>query len=424
MENIERSVDNPPSDISQNSKLAPKKFCCNFSLKKIAFCFGFLLLAFVAFQFYQTKTLKPISCGGDWSYNVKCSFGTTCQSIEEGPLSGGLCKPYLSPLFDSFSSKSTKVDEKEKIVKETPAPILAPKDFPKIIGIKKVDTDKYIINTTTFPKSMWLCIQDDYYSKPDNKTCNSGSLFWYPKQDFYINSDNTALRLYSDSEQTQLYDEVLALDLKSDQIRIAKLSNICGNIEHNSQNGNYSIKDTRLLTKPGWQNLIPFINKEACVQGEFYPDTSSIRVYFVEEANKTTDTSTPAKIGASWKTYTNIDGKYSIKYPSDKEPQIKESVDKKNLIITMTNGDISISAKENPKRLTTKEWELERSKQSLDYYTSIKDRNIGNNIFTEIQPKTGMPYKLISDLKNERIFMIFGNITELDQILSTFQFAN
>ena len=74
--------------------------------------------------------------------------------------------------------------------------------------------------------------------------------------------------------------------------------------------------------------------------------------------------------------------------------------------------------------LTTKEWELERSKQSLDYYTSIKDRNIGNNIFTEIQPKTGMPYKLISDLKNERIFMIFANITELDQILSTFQFAN
>jgi len=61
MENIERSVDNPPSDISQNLKPDSKKYCCNFSFKKIILFFGVLLLAFVAFQFYQTRTLKPTS---------------------------------------------------------------------------------------------------------------------------------------------------------------------------------------------------------------------------------------------------------------------------------------------------------------------------------------------------------------------------
>lgn len=39
---------------------------------------------------------KSISCGGDWSYNVRCPLGTYCRSLGQSPQAGGLCTPYLS----------------------------------------------------------------------------------------------------------------------------------------------------------------------------------------------------------------------------------------------------------------------------------------------------------------------------------------
>lgn len=36
---------------------------------------------------------KSISCGGDWSYNVKCPLGTYCKPLNQGPLAGGVCTP-------------------------------------------------------------------------------------------------------------------------------------------------------------------------------------------------------------------------------------------------------------------------------------------------------------------------------------------
>jgi len=60
------------------------------------------------FSLYQRFSKETLSCGGDWSYNVRCPIGTYCQSLGQGPLAGGLCKPFLSPLFDIFNkSEST-----------------------------------------------------------------------------------------------------------------------------------------------------------------------------------------------------------------------------------------------------------------------------------------------------------------------------
>ncbi|OGY14863.1 MAG: hypothetical protein A3A58_01140 [Candidatus Blackburnbacteria bacterium RIFCSPLOWO2_01_FULL_41_27] len=63
-----------------------------------------ILLTIVARQFflYKQSVNQPVGCGGDWSYNVKCGTGTSCKSLGQGPLAGGTCEPYLSPLFDKF----------------------------------------------------------------------------------------------------------------------------------------------------------------------------------------------------------------------------------------------------------------------------------------------------------------------------------
>ena len=37
---------------------------------------------------------QTISCGGDWSYDVKCPLGTYCKSLNQGPLAGGICTPF------------------------------------------------------------------------------------------------------------------------------------------------------------------------------------------------------------------------------------------------------------------------------------------------------------------------------------------
>ena len=61
---------------------------------------------FVSWQFFlhNQAVNQPVSCGGDWSYNVKCNTGTSCKSLGEGPLAGGVCEPYLSPLFEKLST--------------------------------------------------------------------------------------------------------------------------------------------------------------------------------------------------------------------------------------------------------------------------------------------------------------------------------
>jgi len=64
------------------------------------FIFG--LIALWQYDTHQQLSKTDMSCGGDWSYNVRCPVGSYCQSLGQGPLAGGLCKPFLSPFFGMF----------------------------------------------------------------------------------------------------------------------------------------------------------------------------------------------------------------------------------------------------------------------------------------------------------------------------------
>ena len=55
-----------------------------------------------AWQYWQFKTIPSQSCGGDFSYNIQCPFGTYCKSLGQGPFAGGICTSYLAPLFEAF----------------------------------------------------------------------------------------------------------------------------------------------------------------------------------------------------------------------------------------------------------------------------------------------------------------------------------
>ena len=59
--------------------------------------FLIIISIFILWQFMLINSMKasPISCGGDWSYNVKCPMGTTCKSLRQGYLLGGLCTPWI-----------------------------------------------------------------------------------------------------------------------------------------------------------------------------------------------------------------------------------------------------------------------------------------------------------------------------------------
>lgn len=80
-----------------------------------------LIIFLIGLQYWQYQNLKNISCGGDYSYKVKCPIGTYCRSLNMGPYAGGVCTPYLFGLTDFFTSKlsSTSIS----IVREiTPTP--------------------------------------------------------------------------------------------------------------------------------------------------------------------------------------------------------------------------------------------------------------------------------------------------------------
>ena len=65
---------------------------------------GLICGAFVFWQYdlYKKFSITATSCRGDWSYNVKCPFGSYCRSLDQGSLAGGLCEPVFFILFDVF----------------------------------------------------------------------------------------------------------------------------------------------------------------------------------------------------------------------------------------------------------------------------------------------------------------------------------
>jgi len=56
-----------------------------------------LVGGFVYWQYTVSKSLgnKTVSCGGDFSYMMKCPVGTYCKSLGQGPGAGGICSPYV-----------------------------------------------------------------------------------------------------------------------------------------------------------------------------------------------------------------------------------------------------------------------------------------------------------------------------------------
>jgi len=61
-----------------------------------------ILVIFVVWQYNHYNNLSDVSCGGDWSYNVKCPLGSYCASLNQGPYAGGICRPFLAPIFGVF----------------------------------------------------------------------------------------------------------------------------------------------------------------------------------------------------------------------------------------------------------------------------------------------------------------------------------
>ena len=67
--------------------------------RKILLCSGVAALLFLIFALYifsQYTEYKRIgaSCGGDFSYTIKCPRGTMCVGIAPGlPQAGGTCEP-------------------------------------------------------------------------------------------------------------------------------------------------------------------------------------------------------------------------------------------------------------------------------------------------------------------------------------------
>ena len=70
-----------------------------------------VLLGFVAFEYSLYKSEKTISCGGDFSYKTTCQLGTSCRSSGQGPLVGGTCQPYLTPLFERIDPLQKQPDK-------------------------------------------------------------------------------------------------------------------------------------------------------------------------------------------------------------------------------------------------------------------------------------------------------------------------
>lgn len=73
-------------------------------MKKIIPIFVLLvLILLIVFEFnlYKSKKL-PGSCGGDFQYRVKCPIGSYCKPSTPGPMAGGSCQTFLSPIFKTL----------------------------------------------------------------------------------------------------------------------------------------------------------------------------------------------------------------------------------------------------------------------------------------------------------------------------------
>ncbi len=63
----------------------------------------------VLWQYNLVKNLNEnkVACGGDWSYSIKCPFGSFCQPTDKRKkLIGGFCQAWLIKIYPATSQKS------------------------------------------------------------------------------------------------------------------------------------------------------------------------------------------------------------------------------------------------------------------------------------------------------------------------------
>jgi len=95
-----------------------------------------------------------MACGGDWSYAVKCPFGSSCRSLGKGPMAGGICKPWLSSVFVIFEVQKEPAQVPSPTTFPTPtgAPLPTPVSFPvvPIQPASKIISTDYIFPDGSF----------------------------------------------------------------------------------------------------------------------------------------------------------------------------------------------------------------------------------------------------------------------------------
>ena len=114
--------------------------------KAIGILIIFILLVLVFIQYFQFRNSTDSSCGGDWSYNVKCSVGSYCKSSNQGPFVGGVCTQYLSEVFSFLHLERNPKDIKQTEIK--PSPIIQNQTPTPSLKIDEVFTNNSYTNYT------------------------------------------------------------------------------------------------------------------------------------------------------------------------------------------------------------------------------------------------------------------------------------
>jgi len=198
-----------------------------------------LALVFIAgiFFFWQFSLQQnQISCGGDWSYSVRCPFGTYCRSIGRSPQAGGLCTPFLSFFKNSVDSDTVfpiPTRTTSPTVKPTTSPIPS-KNQQKEIATKDPDL-LYLrqINVTSGYEDIVFEFGPQKKAQATIRTTNYGKDFDYPYTQFYelasvqprelehINffaaSRTVNLENYLGQRKTVYYREVISLIMTEEQ---------------------------------------------------------------------------------------------------------------------------------------------------------------------------------------------------------------
>lgn len=93
-----------------------------------------VLIGLWQYNLYQNLSQTDMACGGDWSYMATCPFGSYCHSLGQGPLAGGVCKPWLSAVFGIFrvQKEQTYVPSPTPSPIPTEAPLPTPVSFPVV----------------------------------------------------------------------------------------------------------------------------------------------------------------------------------------------------------------------------------------------------------------------------------------------------